>query len=303
MFKSRDLLFLMIVAFALITCNFRDEENSVTAFKKEVERKKESKVTQKKYVNPFGKKINQKAYKIYKNQKGYWEAMFDYCGLVMVYIPAGEFTMGCNRFGCGPEHKVYLNGYWIGKYEVTFFQYDVFCSATGREAPSDFFKWGRGERPVFNVSWKDATAFCEWLSHNIGLKFKLPTEAQWEMASRGNDQRLYPWGNSPPTCRHGNYSGCFHKTQPVGSFPLGQSPYGLMEMSGNVWEWCQDWYSKSYYLESPDKNPGGPSNGFYRVYRGGSYLALEFGGGTFYRSYGIPERQVNDLGFRIAMSL
>ena len=100
--------------------------------------------------------------------------------------------------------------------------------------------WGRDKRPVINVSRDDAAAYCMWLSDKTRLNFKLPTEAQWENAARGTDQLLYPWGNSSPTCKKANYKACGNKTQPVGSYLSGQSPYGLMDMAGNVWEWCRN---------------------------------------------------------------
>jgi len=195
-----------------------------------------------------------------------------------VEIPAGWFKMGDN-FNEGdsnerPVHRVYLDSYYISKYEVTFEQYDAFCEETGRSKLYDE-GWGRGDRPVINIiSWNEAKAFCDWLSNKTGEDIHLPTEAQWEKAARGTDQRRYPWGNSSPNCNKANYFGCKGKTMPVGSYPAGKSPYGVHDMAGNVWEWCQDLYDKNYYGYSPSHNPQGPSNVNYYlgyVIRGGSY--------------------------------
>lgn len=190
-----------------------------------------------------------------------------------IQIPAGEFKMGDN-FNEGdsdelPVHSVYLDTYYISKYEITYDQYDKFCDETGRKKPDDWD--GRGKKPVTHVTWDDARDFCAWLSQITGKNIHLPTEAQWEKAARGTDQRRYPWGNEHPTCILANYtSDCGRGSKTVGSHPLGVSPYGVHDMAGNVWEWCSDWYSSSYYSISPKKNPTGPSTGNYRVERGGS---------------------------------
>jgi formylglycine-generating enzyme required for sulfatase activity/serine/threonine protein kinase len=224
-----------------------------------------------------------KAKGVSKNQKGYWEADFG-SGIIMVYIPPGTFTMGSNDYGDEkPPHDVYLDGCWLGKTEVTFDQYDRFCEETNREKPSDR-GWGRGKRPVINVSWDDANDYCEWLSRKTGLEFKLPSEAQWEKAARGSDGRQYPWGNHNPYYQgkwYANYvahdslekmgEDGFEYTAPIGSYPHGASPYGLLDMAGNVWEWCADWYDSEYYKNSPPRNPEGPSKGSDRVVRGGGW--------------------------------
>lgn len=217
---------------------------------------------------------------VYKNSAGYGEAYYR-DGIVMVYIPPGEFTMGSNDgdYDERPSHAVYLDGYWIGKYEVTFDQYDRYCEETKKKKPDDN-GWGRGKRPVINVSWDDANAYCDWLSEKTGLRFKLPTEAQWEKAARGTDGHKYPWGNHDPY-----YSGKYYAnhytgkdevdgyiyTAPVGSYPHGASSYGLLDMAGNVWEWCSDWYDNNYYRNARQENPTGPKSGSIRVIRGGSW--------------------------------
>jgi formylglycine-generating enzyme required for sulfatase activity len=178
-------------------------------------------------------------------------------GIEWILVPPGEFMMGDN-FNEGkedeqPVHAVYLYEYFISKYEVTFEQYEKYCEETGSAKPYDN-GWGRGNRPVINVSWNNAERFCNWLSKKAGKNIHLPTEAQWEKAARGSDQRRYPWGNSPPDCSKTNYD-CDNQTHPVGSHPAGVSPYGLHDMAGNVSEWCRDGYRSTYYYQSPYTNP------------------------------------------------
>jgi formylglycine-generating enzyme required for sulfatase activity len=249
--------------------------------------------------------------RVHINKKGYWEA--DYGdGIIMVYIPEGKFTMGSND--CKDEkpiHTVYLDGYWMGKYEVTFDQYDKYCEEAKKDKPDDE-GWGRGKRPVINVSWDDAAAYCKWLSDKKGLKFKLPTEAQWEKAARGTPSLKYPWGDHEPNYNgkwYANYAAHdswkkkgedgFEFTAPVGSYPNGSSPYGLLDMAGNVWEWCRDWYGSDYYGKSQGRNPSGPESATFRVLRGGSwdiyarYLRCAGRGGVR------PSLRVINLGFRL----
>lgn len=198
----------------------------------------------------FIKFLKKKA-KVTKNQGGYWEAEFE-DGIVMIYIPEGNFILGAGSgpVNENPQRMAYLDGYWIGKYEVTFKQYDRFCEETVREKPSDE-EWGREDRPVINVSWDEADRYCRWLSQKTGLHFKLPSEDQWEKAARGTDARKYPWGDKLNDGSKANFADSMHSpnknindgskyTAPVGSYPGGVSPYGVLDMAGNVWEWCSD---------------------------------------------------------------
>ncbi|MBN1272961.1 MAG: SUMF1/EgtB/PvdO family nonheme iron enzyme [Candidatus Aminicenantes bacterium] len=217
-----------------------------------------------------------------------------------VEIPAGWFKMGDNRGFLSelPVHDVYLDGYYLSKFEVTFDQYDRFCDDTGRTNPSDS-GWGRGQMPVINVSWDDAKAYCDWLSNKTGEDIHLPTEAQWEKAARGIDQRMYPWGNSDPNCNKTNYYDCQNKSVTIGSYPSGKSPYGIYDMAGNIDEWCHDWYSSDYYDSSPSHNPQGPSSGTFRVTRGGSWFSFEFFIRSTYRGPSSPSFGYNTIGIRL----
>jgi formylglycine-generating enzyme required for sulfatase activity len=126
--------------------------------------------------------------------------------------------------------------------------------------------------PVMGVNWDSAVAYCNWVSAKTGKKYRLPTEAEWEKAARGTDQRRYPWGNEIGHS-YANFVGGqpFDTSMKVGSFAKGVSPYGAFDMAGNVGEWCSDWYERDYYSVSPRKNPKGPATGAYRVVRGGSF--------------------------------
>ncbi|MGV8122349.1 MAG: SUMF1/EgtB/PvdO family nonheme iron enzyme [Candidatus Xenobiia bacterium LiM19] len=231
-------------------------------------------------------------------------------GAEMVLVPAGEFLMG-SPSGEGsdehPQHRVYLDAYYIYKYPVTNGQFARFVKETGYGAEGDwedFADPGREDHPVLNVTWKDARAYCKWADG------RLPMEAEWEKAARGTDGREYPWGNTwdDSKCNWDKgpkvpgmadiYGG--RGTTPVGSFPSGASPYGCMDMAGNVWEWCSDWYDEDYYKNSPSRNPSGPSKGGYRVSRGGSWYVEDTG--IFrcaYRFRYSPVNRINLCGFRV----
>src|SRR5262245_10596421 len=192
----------------------------------------------------------------------------------MVLVPAGEFTMG-NATGDPderPAHQVYLDAFYIDRYEVSVGDYAAFLRETGNPAPSDWKTMNQPahrKQPVSNVDWADAAAYCKWAGK------RLPTEAEWEKAARGTDGRIYPWGNEPPTRRHANYgqagSNGNGSLAPVGSFEEGKSPYGVYDMAGNVWEWVSDWYDHDFYKDSPSRNPIGPSTGGYKGIRGGAW--------------------------------
>ena len=198
-----------------------------------------------------------------------------------VHIPAGEFLMGSDPEKDGwadytevPQHRVNLSEYWLGRTPVTNAQYAVFTLSTGAKVPEH---WRNNQppqdlldHPVVFVSWHEAVACCEWLSQQTGRRVGLPTETQWEKAARGTDGRLYPWGSEAPDAARCNFNRN-NQTTPVGQYtPLGDSPYGCVDMAGNVLEWCADWYEDKYYLQSPADNPPGPDTGEQRVLRGSS---------------------------------
>ncbi len=261
------------------------------------------------------------------NKEGYYEVKNQKDGSILIYIPPGEFTMGSNSGDSNekPVHKVYLDGYFIGKYEVTVTQFRKFVITTGYKTQAEvgggawilidnswkkraYANWRNpyfdqtDDNPVVCVSWNDAVAYCRW----AGLR--LPTEAEWEKAARGTDGRKYPWGNHKPdaggTYRINYFPGAdgYKFTSPVGSFLPGASPYGCLDLAGNVWEWCSDRYREDYYSASPKRNPKGPPSGSSRVFRGGSWnsngnaenvsSAHRSGNASGYRFY--------HLGFRVA---
>jgi formylglycine-generating enzyme required for sulfatase activity len=221
----------------------------------------------------------------------------------MILIPAGEFIMG-SPDGEGyrferPQHEVSIDSFYMSKHEVTFKQYDLFCEKTGRSKARDR-GWGRGKRPVINVSWRDAVAFCDWLSELSGDRYRLPTEAEWEYACRAGATTKYNFGDSPRDMGlYAWYSGNAGKrTHPVGK--LRANAWGLHDMHGNVWEYCSDRYDEGYYSGSPSSNPTGPASGQNRVQRGGSWGGDAGHLRSANRNYSSPDVAMGFMGFRCA---
>ena len=195
----------------------------------------------------------------------------------MVEIPGGSFRMGCvSGQNCAndeqPVHEVQVESFELSKYEVTFEEYDRFTSAAGRARASDE-GWGRGRRPVINVSWEDAVAYTRWLSEQTGERYRLPTEAEWEYAARAGTATAYSWGNGIGRNR-ANCDGCGsqwdnRQTAPVGSF--GPNGWGLHDLHGNVWEWVQDCWNESYRGAPADGSAWESGDCSLRVLRGGSW--------------------------------
>lgn len=201
-------------------------------------------------------------------------------GATMVLVPAGAFPMGTSeeelaawlrtyprdtRDGFSaeqPRHNVDLDAYYIYTTEVTVARYRKFCRATKRAMPLEPpWKW-QDDHPIVHVTWDDAKAYADWAG------VALPTEAEWEKAARGTDGRVFPWGNAWAARKCVNRA---KSTRAVGRMPAGVSPYGCLDMAGNAWEWCADWYDTDYYRNAPARNPAGPATGHTRVIRGGSW--------------------------------
>ncbi|GMR04298.1 MAG: hypothetical protein BMS9Abin23_0191 [Thermodesulfobacteriota bacterium] len=219
----------------------------------------------------------------------------------MVYIPAGEFTMGSDDWWpkVQPEHKRNLKAFYIDKFEVTNARYKAFVDATGKAPPLHWrdgkIPEGRANHPVTFVNWFDAKAFCQWDGK------RLPKEAEWEKAARGTDKRTFPWGDkfykekaNTPQYGHGD-------TLPVGSFPEGVSPYGVYDMAGNAWEWVEEWLTPYPGNTHPDENYGER----FKVLRGGSwydctYYKCGISAPSYNRIFFNPGSRNNNFGFRCA---
>ena len=237
-------------------------------------------------------------------------------GPEVVTIPAGRYRMGAIVGGGDtdekPVHWVTIERpFAMGRFEVTFAEYDLFCEATGREKPKDgrryfpFSRWGRDNKPVMNVTWADAVAYTEWLSAETGRRYRLPSEAEWEYAARGGTEDRYWWGFGVGENR-ANCKGCGSKwdnkeTAPVGSFK--PNSFGLYDTAGNVWEWCQDTWHESY--------DGAPANGSAwvtggddrRVQRGGSLGSKPRYVRSSARGRGNPDSRYVYLGFRVVREM
>ncbi|MDA0335089.1 MAG: SUMF1/EgtB/PvdO family nonheme iron enzyme [bacterium] len=221
----------------------------------------------------------------------------------MIEIPGGQFTMGGSQEDSPdserPAHPVNVPTCYFDAYPVTNQDYREFVNCTGYKTP---IHWQRGSyptglarHPVVNVSYHDAKAYAEWMGA------RLPTEAEWEKAARGTDERLYPWGNRFVDDRC-NSNGVVGTTLMVDEYPLGRSPYGVWDMSGNVYEWCDDYYDEDYYKYSPSTNPRGPEGGQERVIRGGFFSETRPNVRTTHRSSAPETHTRENVGFRLAMS-
>ena len=230
----------------------------------------------------------------------------------MIFIPTGRFVMGSDAPEATPNERpltqVTLTRYYLSRYPVTNAQYEAFDPAHARKRTP-----GAGDRhPVVYVSSLEAIKFCQWLSTRERKKYRLPTEAEWEYAARGTDGRKYPWGNYDRRGDLANFADRntvfpwsdreiddgYPESSPVGAFALGASPFGLQDMSGNVWEWCLDFFEP--YRGTPKLNPRGPTCGAKRVYRGGSWKSRFHSLRTTARGSNVSNFSCNDIGFRIA---
>jgi serine/threonine-protein kinase len=223
-------------------------------------------------------------------------------GMTMVYVPAGKFEMGSEDGYSDekPVHTVELSAYWIDKYEVSNGQYAKCVAAgvctkpssTGSNKRSSYYDDPEYENyPVIYVDWHQASAYCQWAGG------QLPTEAEWEKAARGTDGRTWPWGNQNPNCNLVNFDNCEGDTSPVTDYKEGASPYGALNMAGNVWKWVRDVYSNSY-PSGQVKDPTGPTDGDRRVLRGGSWVNVDRVIRAANRNYSYPTSTFNNYGFR-----
>ncbi len=194
--------------------------------------------------------------------------------MVQVLVPAGEFHMGRGynpKAQDAPRHLVYLDAFWMDQVEVTNAMYATCVKTGGCIVPDPpvnpyYGKWAYRNYPVVYVTWEQADIYCRWANG------RLPTEAEWEKAARGLDGYKYPWGNSAPTPRLANFDrSLINEAVPSYRYPLGASPYGVLNMAGNVREWIADWFGRDYYEEFPYANPKGPETGTKRSLRGGSF--------------------------------
>ena len=221
----------------------------------------------------------------------------------MVLVPAGEFIMGSATGDPDerPVRRVYLDAFFMDKHQLSVGEYAKFLEATSHRPPPEWNIMSRAmhqKRPVVNVDWADAAAYCQWAGK------RQPTEAEWEKAARGTDGRTYPWGDEPPTRFHGNMMKEVWNNHmgltPVGLFEDGKSPYGIYDMAGNVWEWVSDWYDDDYYQTAPVRNPTGPPTGISKVVRGGSWGSGPEGLRSAERMTHVPSFQGFGTGFRCA---
>jgi formylglycine-generating enzyme required for sulfatase activity len=244
----------------------------------------------------------------------------------MIRIPAGRFLMGSTKEQVAqavkdgadknwviweqPQHSVELSEYSIGKYPITNREYQAFVRDAKYKPPrgwdGDQFSAEKGSHPVVNVSWEDANAYCKWLSEKTSKQYRLPTEAEWEKAARGEDGRIYPWGNEFDPQKANTSQAKIGDTSDVGKFsPQGDSPSGCADMAGNVWEWCNDWFNENEYKErqaSVVKDPQGPYKGNTRVLRGGSFDSNLRNARCVSRNRYDPRYFRNNYSFRVASS-
>jgi len=201
--------------------------------------------------------------------------------MTQLFVPAGTVKMGGLDVLLEndelPAHDVQINAFWIDQVEVVNGMYALCVNASACKPPANISSDNRPDYygnpdfqdyPVIQITWYDANAYCQWAGR------RLPTEAEWERAARGDSVNTYPWGGELPNATNSNSLNTVGDTSRVGSYPNGASPFGVLDMAGNVWEWVADYYKGNYYAESPTDNPTGPDNGgldYMRVIRGGSF--------------------------------
>ena len=246
-------------------------------------------------------------------------------GMTLVYVPGGTFLMGAkdgdpfSHPSERPAHEVQISPFWIDRTEITNATYAECVAAGACDPPAEDGSYGRAryfteascaDYPVVHVQWYDAENYCRWAGR------RLLTEAEWELAARGTDGRLYPWGSEAPSGDQANFcdGNCpaedrdesvndgYAGEAPSEAFPDGASPYGVLNMAGNVWEWVTDWSGVSYYAQSPRVNPTGPESGEAKVLRGGSWLNNAIVVLSSSRNAALPEVEGEAIGFRCGVS-
>ncbi len=238
--------------------------------------------------------------------------------MALVYIAAGPFLMGAPETDPQaeaaerPQREIYLDAFWIDQTEVTNGMYAI-CEFEGGCTPiiadatltreAYYTDLSFGEYPMVNVTWIQAGQYCAWAGR------RLPTEAEWEKAARGDQEGPYPWGTDEPNCERLSFANpgpgrtaCSQDTNRVGSFPAGSSPYGALDMAGNVWEWVADWYDGDYYAQMASENPMGPESGETKVLRGGSFNDPAKTVRLTHRNNTLPQNSSYFVGFRCALS-
>jgi formylglycine-generating enzyme required for sulfatase activity len=220
-----------------------------------------------------------------------------------VLVPGGTFIMGDDENS--PRREVYVDSFYIDKFEVTTSRYAKFLAATGSAHAPDEWEMLKlpvgGDLPVVGVDWNDANAYCQWAGR------RLPTEAEWEKAARGTDGRRYPWGDMSPTLEQANYDNSSPTAydgglDPVGRHIAGDSPFGASDMAGNANEWVADWHAESF-PSGDTRNPQGPASGTARVIRGGGRFESVDRISPTKRYFAAPEQRGNDIGFRCARGI
>lgn len=223
----------------------------------------------------------------------------------MAFIPAGWFWMGSEGHYSweSPRRRLYIDAFEVARTSVSRREYQRFLESAGHEEPRGWNDpaFSNPEQPVVGVSWRDAVAYCDWLSAGAGDRYRLPTEAEWEKACRGGiDDADYAWGNDPPdTVTY--FQGAWPAPRPVGEGP--RNGFGLYHMGDNVHEWCADWFGADYYAASPERNPAGPETGARRVSRGGSWRHHVKASRCAHRSSLCPDFRYTDYGFRLARTV
>ena len=221
-------------------------------------------------------------------------------GAPAALVPAGTFTMGDDEES--PRREIFVSTFYLDRYEVTTSRYARFLDATGSVRPPD--EWEevdlsrQGDLPVIGVDWHDAQAYCKWAGK------RLPTEAEWEKAARGADERKYPWGNASPTLDQANFQNAAPDVYagglaPVGAHAPGRSPFGIYDLAGNAAEWVSDWYAEGF-AHNDVRDPKGPDSGTGRVIRGGGRFDPPARISATKRFFANPDNRADDVGFRCA---